>query len=69
MTHFPVLVVPNVSNLRSPIEWSGSSKVIANGSPKTDAASRNDTPCFLDYSRPFCYPIRIPCVTVLFFFA
>ena len=39
--------VPIVINRFSSSEWSGSSKVSANGSMKTLVASSNDTLCFL----------------------
>ena len=38
---------PNVRNLCSPAEWSGSLKVIASGSLNTVDASLKEIPCFL----------------------
>lgn len=65
---------PNVRNLCSPIEWSGSLKVIASGSPNTVAASWKDMPCFLklefdlsgSHSNFICYFIII--CNIIFWF-
>lgn len=40
---------PNVINRASPMEWSGSLPVIANGSWKTDAASKKEILCFFSF--------------------
>ena len=39
-------------------EWSGSSMVMENGSPKTDLASSKPALCFLRFSSAFLHPIQ-----------
>lgn len=49
---------PSRTNRRSPSECRGSSTIRPSGSPKTVAASPNDTPCFARLPGPCAGPIR-----------